>query len=58
MARQAGEVLERCWKRGRGYALRFHAYGERRYLSLGFEGDGWTRHRAEEELQNLMAEEA
>lgn len=35
MARQEGDVVERRWKRGRGYALRFRAYGERRYVSLG-----------------------
>jgi integrase len=56
MARQEGEVVERHWKRGRGYALRFRAYGERRYVSLGFERDGWDRRRAEEELQNIMAD--
>ena len=56
MARQEGEVVERRWKRGRGYALRFRAYGERRYVSLGFERDGWDRRRAEEELQNILAD--
>ena len=56
MARQEGEVVERHWKRGRGYALRFRAYGERRYVSLGFERDGWDRRRAEEELQNILAD--
>lgn len=56
MARATGQVLERNWKRGRGYAIRFFAYGERRYLSLGFESDGWTRDRAEEELANILAD--
>lgn len=51
-----GRVLERNWKRGRGYALRFSAYGKRRYLTLGFERDGWTMERAEEELANVMAD--
>jgi hypothetical protein len=51
-----GQVLERYWKRGRGYSLRFSAYGERRYLTLGFEQDGWTKERAEEELANVMAD--
>lgn len=54
--RASGQVLERCWKRGRGYALRFRAYGKRRYLTLGFEEDGWTLERAEEELANVMAD--
>jgi integrase len=55
-ARQKGEVLERNWKSGRGYALRFSAYGEREYLTLGFERDGWTYQRAEEELENILAD--
>jgi integrase len=37
-------------------ALRFHAYGERRYLTLGLASEGWTRKRAEEELQNVLAD--
>lgn len=55
-ARQKGEVLERNWKSGRGYALRFWAYGEREYLTLGFEREGWTYKRAEEELENILAD--
>ena len=55
-ARQKGEVLERNWKSGRGYALRFWAYGEREYLTLGFEREGWTYKRAEEELENTLAD--
>jgi integrase len=55
-ARSRGQVLESTWKSGRGYALRFIAYGERRYLTLGLETDGWTRGRAEEELQNILAD--
>ncbi|HET8956338.1 MAG TPA: site-specific integrase [Solirubrobacterales bacterium] len=55
-ARQKGEVLERNWKSGRGYALRFRAYGEREYLTLGFESDGWTYQRATEELENILAD--
>ncbi|MET0557610.1 MAG: site-specific integrase [Solirubrobacterales bacterium] len=57
MARKKeGEVKIRDWKGGRGYALRFRAYGERRYLTLGFERDGWNLDRAEEELQNVLAD--
>ena len=55
-ARSKGEVVERDWKSGRGYALRFWAYGEREYLTLGFERDGWTYERAEEELENILAD--
>lgn len=57
MARKReGHVIERVWKSGRGYALRFIAYGERWYITLGLEADGWTRARADEELQNIMAD--
>jgi integrase len=54
-----GEIVVREWKKGRGFALRFHAYGERRYLTLGYEGEGdppWNYERAEEELQNILAD--
>lgn len=58
MARQAtGQVLER--KRGDGtrvWALRFRAYGKRRRLTLGTAEEGWTRQRAGEELQNVLAD--
>jgi len=55
-ARSQGQVLERVWKSGRGYALRFPAYGERQYVTLGLERDGWTRERAEQELANVLAD--
>ena len=57
MARQStGGVREKRTKRGVVYALRFRAYGERRYLTLGAGTDGWTRKRAEEELANVLAD--
>jgi hypothetical protein len=57
MARRSeGQVVERHWKSGRGYALRFRAYGARQYLTLGLETEGWDRNRAEEELANVMAD--
>ena len=57
MARRSeGQVVERHWKSGRGYALRFRAYGERQYLTLGPETEDWNRKRAEEELANVMAD--
>ncbi|MBS1885643.1 MAG: tyrosine-type recombinase/integrase [Actinobacteria bacterium] len=57
--RATGEVVERSWKHGRGFALRFSAYGRRRYLTLGYEGEGdpplsWER--ADEQLQNILAD--
>ena len=56
MTRSDGQVLERTWKSGRGYALRFLAYGERQYLTLGLQAESWTRKRAQEELQNILAD--
>jgi integrase len=55
-SRPKGEVKVREWKSGRGYALRFWAYGERQYVTLGSERDGWNRAKAEEELQNVLAD--
>jgi integrase len=56
MARSQGQVLERRWKHGRGYALRFRAFGERQYVTLGMQSEGWTRKRAETELANVLAD--
>ncbi|HMT04078.1 MAG TPA: site-specific integrase [Solirubrobacterales bacterium] len=56
MAKVKGEVLERDWQAGKGFALRFPAYGERRYVTLGYEHDGWTWELAEEELANILAD--
>jgi integrase len=49
-------VVRRKTKTGLVFALRFYAYGERHYLTLGAEEAGWSRSRAEEELQNVMAD--
>ena len=57
MARPAqGQVVVRERKGGRVYALRFHAYGQRQFVTLGSSADGWTHARAEEELQNVLAD--
>src|SRR4051794_6268131 len=58
MARPAtGQVVERAGTRGRTFAIRFTtAAGERRQVRLGREADGWTRRRAEEELQAGVAD--
>lgn len=55
MARPAtGQVVERDGKRGRVFALRFTAYGERRYVTLGTRADGWTQAKAEQELADTL----
>jgi integrase len=49
-------VVERRRRGGRTFALRFQAYGRRRYLSLGTAEEGWTRRKAEDELANALAD--
>ena len=56
IARKRGEVLVRERTRGEVYALRFWAYGNRRYKTLGYEHEGWAWGKAEEELQNILAD--
>lgn len=41
---------------GRSFALRFRAYGKRRYVTLGATAKGWTRAKATEELANTLAD--
>ena len=41
---------------GTSYALRFTAYKVRRFDTLGTDTEGWTRDRAEAELQGVMAD--
>jgi len=54
--RPTGQVLERERDGGRIFALRFRAYGERRYVTLGSSAEGWTRKKAEEGLANVLAD--
>lgn len=55
MARKAtGQVIEPTG--GRGWALRFRAYGKRRYVTLGTAEDGWDRRKAERELRGILAD--
>jgi len=54
--KMTGKVLEREGQRGRVFALRFTAYGRRQYVTLGTAEDGWTRARAEAELENVKAD--
>jgi integrase len=57
MARETtGQVIERKGKHGMTYATRVRAYGQRHYLTLGHTHDGYTRRRAETELQNILAD--
>jgi len=55
MPRKAtGQVIEP--QDGRGWAIRFRAYGKRRYVALGTADDGWHRKRAEAELRHVLAD--
>jgi integrase len=51
-----GQVVERKTRRGVVFALRFRAYGQRQYVTLGTAADGWTLKRAEVELANVLAD--
>jgi integrase len=51
-----GQVIERPAKLGTTYALRFRAYGQRRYVTLGGSWEGWTRRQAHIELENVLAD--
>src|SRR3954470_5236542 len=55
MARKArGGVIEP--KAGRGWAIRFRAYGKRRYMALGASEEGGSREKAEERLRHFLAD--
>lgn len=57
MARQAtGAVVEKQTQRGTSYALRFRALGTRQFVHLGYDDEGWTRRRADDELVVVMAQ--
>jgi len=51
-----GQVIERVTRSGlTSYSLRFRAYGQRRFLHLGY-SPSWTGKRAEDELANVLAD--
>ena len=55
MARKAtGQVIEP--DAGRSWAIRFRAYGKRRYVALGTADEGWNRRKAEAELRHVLAD--
>ncbi len=51
-----GQVIVDARRRSPTYGLRFRAYGRREYMSLGSAEEGWTRPKAQEELQNVLAD--
>lgn len=55
MPRKAsGSVVEP--KDGRGWAIRFRAYGKRRYVALGSAAEGWTKEKADKKLGHVLAD--
>ncbi|MGE5527502.1 MAG: tyrosine-type recombinase/integrase [Methanosarcina sp.] len=55
-AKAKGEVIETDLKGGRSFALRFPAYGDRPYVTLGFDHEGWTPESAQDKLEDILAE--
>jgi integrase len=53
--RATGSVLPPEGSR-RSWALRFRAYGERRYVTLGRPDEGWSQERADAELRHVLAD--
>ncbi|MBI4898743.1 MAG: tyrosine-type recombinase/integrase [Actinobacteria bacterium] len=51
-----GQVVEIDGKRGRTFAIRFRSYGKRHYFTLGTVAEGWSRDRAQAELDNVLAD--
>jgi integrase len=57
MARPAtGQVIVDERRRSATFGLRFRAYGKREYVTLGTVEEGWTRAKAQTELQNVLAD--
>lgn len=52
--RATGSVVEP--QEGRAWAIRFRAYGKRRYVTLGTAEEGWNRQKAEAELRHVLAD--
>lgn len=51
-----GQVIVDERRHSPTFGLRFRAYGKREYVTLGTAGEGWTRVKAQTELQNVLAD--
>jgi integrase len=51
-----GQVVVNKRRHSPTFALRFRAYGRREYLTLGTATEGWTRTKAQTELENVLAD--
>jgi integrase len=54
--RSTGQVVPPNGSRQRSWGIRFHAYGKRRFVTLGRPEDGWDRARAEQGLRHVLAD--
>ena len=54
--RSTGGVVVRGKPGDRTYAIRFRALGRRRQITLGTTAEGWTHKKAEDELENVLAD--
>jgi integrase len=51
-----GQIIVDKRRRSPTYGLRFRAYGKRQYVALGAADEGWTRAKAQTELDNTLAD--
>src|SRR5829696_6609926 len=51
-----GQEVELERESGTTFALRFRAYGNREYVTLGTKAQGWNRTKAETELRHVLAD--
>jgi integrase len=51
-----GQVIVDARRRSPTFGLRFRAYGRREYVALGTAAEGWTRAKAQTELENILAD--
>jgi integrase len=51
-----GQIVEDNRGRSTTFGLRFRAYGNREFVTLGTAEEGWTREKADTELQNILAD--
>lgn len=55
MRRPTGQIYTNRTKAGRSYGVRFRWNGRRHYRTIGHSADGWTKRKAEAEIERLMA---
>jgi integrase len=51
-----GQIVEDTRGRSTTFGLRFRAYGNREFVTLGTAEEGWTWEKADTELQNILAD--